>query len=522
MKFLKRLAVVLSALIMAFSVMLVAACDLPGFETPDGGTEKTDPDNGGGDNTGSGDNTGNGDNTGTGGNTGSGEEEKPITKKQLVQSVLDDLEKSHLDYMTGEFVLDMTDDKTSTEVTYAGDVETGRTTKKSSHTDVLSGTAKFNAEDGNADVVTKEHGETTQTDGSKDKYAYKYYSFLRGWHSYLWQGDYDEEKDVTDFSDKGKEIEDYGSEEDLGLAFPLATVSKYPQRHIYTLTMLAKEASELEDATAYILQADEKTGDIVLDVNASVYWFKKAVDLLLENIKETDTLKSVLTDPLMTNYIKAIVNIVDPEDLPKVPDWINRSCINADPDSGFDEITAAIFSEEPDEGSTSYEYLLKLLDSEKVYSETDKVLKQFHGVNMPAKLGDVTLKFIIETLFGYEFQDIISEAKSAINDYYFTNASEKSFTVRMGEYDDMVISDMKVVLHTLNGKVVSEQVKAKATLSFKSENSDKTEDGEIKRIESEVTVYDFSGTVNFTDAPYSVPELPEDIGYVPDIPEEKK
>lgn len=466
MKSWKKFAVVLLALVTVFCVATFAACDFGAFLPP--------PEQG----PGAPDNPDGGDETG-------GDETDDETGKLNLDAVIDGIMPQSLDYLDGSFTLNMSLSGEHTD----GDASVA-----------LTGKAKFNGADGDADVATKE---IYSEEGSEPfNQTHLYHSFLRGWKVYLY-GAKENEEDILNRYEDGC-LEDYGDVKEYFAPIKPELLVKYAPRHNYTLLMLAKE-------TGFVKIEGDK---LVVDVNGTIAAMKTVIDTFLDNAKSTDTIGEVLTNPLVANYFKAVLNIVDPEDLPEILSWLYFL------DEEEQGLIDALMEVPADEGSTTYEYLLKLIKSNEAYVAAKDYIAKTFDASLPSKIENVTLQFVADVVVdekNTDFAEFISNVKEMFDDL-FLEVTDKKVAIKEKYYSQFYeLSDTKIVYTIKDDKIVSQDVSGKyRNIEYGGRTEERVnEDGETCLVFVEdISIinygleYEFTGTINYPAEGYTPATIP--------------
>ncbi len=473
MKLFKKLVTVFLAIMTIFCIAAFAACDFtqvpeppPSQEKPDG-SENEKPDG----------------------------EEKPEEEKLNINSVIEGISGKTLDYLDGNFTIDTT----------VLDKFCQREMKST-----LSGKAKFNGADGNADIVTKDTYTDTDSQGNPVNQTHIYHSFLRDWKVYLYGANEGEEDILEEYP--AESLEDYGDVSDHIYPANPNLLVKYAPRHNYTLLMLARETGN------YDIENDK----ISIDVNATLYNLKTVIDSFIDNAKNTDTVGKILTDPLVVNYFKAVLNVADPVDLPEILSWFGL-------DGNEQGLIDALMAVPADENSTTYEYLLKLIKSDEAYDAVNKYLAENFEKTLPAKIEDITLQFIADLVTGeantdfdevkrslkQEFDGLLKEitADKAVyesNDYFAFETDNGMFISCKQSFE---VSDTEIIYTVKDNKIVSEKISGNLKIIYSTLNSeeqpgdgDNTE--EATPVIYSLETYKISATANFLTEAYTPVKIP--------------
>ena len=382
MKLSKRLIAVLLIVVMVLSVFAMAACepDLPNND--DNGQNNNGNNNGNNGNN-------NGDNNGNNGNNGEGSAVSDIVNA-LAKEGIKPLE-FNMTWTTNE------EDDTyvrSADGSVYSNSETGFDghSNSSKYNQVLIIKALADLAKGKMDVVKKEtsvgedHSYPDSSDEESDHYYYSgaevEYFFLRNWHGFDYSTfNRSDDKDnpavleeVTDWSDVALEYR--GSNIEDSYLSMLINYVDYAQRVNVIILNLA------DAANAVTVDGNK----VVVDLNKLAYNMFNDINSALPKITNNTTIGQLLNDPTIKKYLSSILNAFTVDEVLEILD-----------DFGLldNEIAEQLLAVKPDENSTTYDYIVKLISSDEANELVSDMLKEMLGISLPANISDVKLGFIL-------------------------------------------------------------------------------------------------------------------------------
>lgn len=385
MKLWKRLAAAAIALAMSASVWTMVACE----DKPDnGGNSQNNGQNDG--NTPGNNNPGDNNPDNPGSNNPGGNDQGTVADGEVAE-IISALKAQELETVKLNYDISMAADVLTKLLDADGSYLSDYCTQK--ETVEMEMELKMNVPDGDMDMMmfTQQSDKTHYIETGEDRY-YKSadvdYIFLRGWNSFSYyvydstdenNGKLDVEK-VIDWS---KVTLDYdGSAAEIMPVEAWTDILGYePRVNIMYLN--------LAYATDAVTVAN---GKAVID-------FNKLIDVMLEDLSgalsvctSTTTVGKILENGAVKKYLSAIVNVFTVEELRT----LLQTYLAYTPVA---EIANSILAIEPDENSTTYDYLLKILASEELYNIINQLLDDAGvGVVLPATVNNITLAFLINTI----------------------------------------------------------------------------------------------------------------------------
>ena len=243
---------------------------------------------------------------------------------------------------------------------------------------------KINLADGNADISAVQ---TSEAGGQKSsEYTY---SFMRNWNLF----EYVSEEETEDFS--GVTLDYYGN---VSGQLPdtvdgLIELSDIAEQGLGTVNYLLLTYG---DNFGGLTVAENKA---TLDLSKTLYNMVQSLKTLVEGIKDDTTVGGVLADETVKKLLTPVLDLIEPAQIIAAVSGV------LSPESELGQILAQLEIDvadilgEPAEGETSYEYLTRLIGSEKLSNAINTVLaamaemQNAQAISLPATLDKVPVSF---------------------------------------------------------------------------------------------------------------------------------
>lgn len=451
MKIFKKFLAALVAVVMAFGIFAFAACD------KDDKNDKTDGTTNG--------DTGNGD-TGNGGGS---------TTKTPAELLLEAVDKasSYIELTAESTNVTNTESYTLPSLTD----EKPSTTKKSESTTSIIISGKANVETGNADLTYA----CSENEGEEEENSLVYY-FLRDWKMFSCAAEPDEEtgevEEITDFSETilyyGGELSEmvsgfisliYGKIGG-GMAAP-ATLAEQPSLDVGALASpaLGKVNTVLVRLAVAADTLEVNNGVYSVDVIKTLNKAWTEISAVVEALDENTTVGDVLANATVKKYLSVFTELVPAQTLYNVAVESIKSLSSA-----MQTALSFLADIKPDEGSTTYDYLVKLISSNGVKSLLNTILQAKLGASQ--EIFSTTLdKAKVNDLLALAEMDVAS-VKAMLEALPFEISDEKLIVTIEGEKETTSITytELKLGYTVADGKLTEQ------TLSVKYNQEDKEVD----------------------------------------------
>lgn len=334
--------------------------------------------------------------------------------------------------------------------------------------------------------------EQTTAHNDEDPSDYIWYEFLRDWHLFDVSGE-DEATGkynaITDFSDKT--LNYTGSMEneipvdltELG-GLPYATDLSFVLEN-YTMLALADEFDAL------VIE----NGEAKINLITLIYNGVQAVNALIDSVNENTTVGQLFANPTFKAILSAVVNPIPAEKLPEV---IRLLCEFMEVSGTLEEyevnLSDVFFA--PEEGITSYEYLVQVINYEQARAAAEKILKNLTTndafvLETPVSMATVKLvTTVVGEIIGEDLSDFdgLKEMAKEYIEEYAGGATQTAFTLSLenngyvnvwdegkGESlgqsvtlpDETYTFNSALITYTLDGsKIVSQHITAEVTHNY--------------------------------------------------------
>ena len=353
MKIFKKFLAAIIAMVMAFAVFAFAAC-------------KTDDNDNGGTN---------GGNEGTEGGNGGTNTKTPA--QQLLEAV--DKSTSYVEISAEYSYVSRYENYTLSSLDEEKPAET--TVRNTTDTQSISG--HVDIEKGNGDITTVYSEENTRG-GEVETYGGTSYMFLRGWHAF--GGAPEDEEEVTDYSKLS--LQYLGNlNEQLGSAIAgitggsqgnpdgnrPAALAEAPGLDAGALALPAviKANSVLVNLAVAADTLEVKDGVYTVDVIKTLNKVYTEISAVVNALDENTTVGEVLSNKTVEKYLSAITAVVPAETV------YSLVCSALDEMSpAMKEMLSFIPGIKPDENSTTYDYIVKLVSSDEVKTLVNGLLEK--------------------------------------------------------------------------------------------------------------------------------------------------
>lgn len=244
---------------------------------------------------------------------------------------------------------------------------------------------KINLADGNADISAVQ---TSEAGGQKSsEYTY---SFMRNWNLF----EYVSEEETEDFS--GVTLDYYGNASGQlpDTVDGLIELSDIAEQGLGTVNYLLLTYG---DNFGGLTVAENKA---TLDLSKTLYNMVQSLKTLVEGIKDDTTVGGVLADETVKKLLTPVLDLIEPAQIIAAVSGV------LSPESELGQILAQLEIDvadilgEPAEGETSYEYLTRLIGSEKLSNAINTVLaamaemQNAQAISLPATLDKVSVSFL--------------------------------------------------------------------------------------------------------------------------------
>lgn len=244
---------------------------------------------------------------------------------------------------------------------------------------------KINLADGNADISAVQ---TSEAGGQKSsEYTY---SFMRNWNLF----EYVSEEETEDFS--GVTLDYYGNASGQlpDTVDGLIELSDIAEQGLGTVNYLLLTYG---DNFGGLTVAENKA---TLDLSKTLYNMVQSLKTLVEGIKDDTTVGGVLADETVKKLLTPVLDLIEPAQIIAAVSGV------LSPESELGQILAQLEIDvadilgEPAEGETSYEYLTRLIGSEKLSNAINTVLAAMaemqgaEAISLPATLDKVPVSFL--------------------------------------------------------------------------------------------------------------------------------
>lgn len=227
---------------------------------------------------------------------------------------------------------------------------------------------KFNIATGNADIVSESVG--AGVNAGVDDYSYVY---LRDWNAYTYSSD-TKPADFSgiEWSAEGN-LNDFISQALQGSGIPVDFASVGGVSSVFGLIMPLMCHLELSFAKAAGgITEDASAQTLTVDVNKTLYNFVNDIKGVVNGVTDSTTVGDLLGNATVKKYFGVITELV-PVDT--VKSMLSQSGINVS----------------PDEGSSTYDYIVKVISSE----EVKNLIGSTADITLPDTLDKFTLAFIL-------------------------------------------------------------------------------------------------------------------------------
>ncbi len=255
--------------------------------------------------------------------------------------------------------------------------------------------------DGNADMIFTPY----------ERYERYEYIFLRDWKCYLAMSN---DGDTNDFTT-----------EDLAGAIDIkAFLEKY-----YDIKNAKSDVNSLlysfnsaimcfgEDFKAFT----EENGKITVDLSKAIYNAVEELKIFINGLKEETTVGDVLKNDTVKKIVSKLTNIISPEQL---IDTVKKVISAMGEESIGEKLDGLLGYVKPDKNSTTYDYLIKLVNSQETVDFINGIIG--NGVGITKKLADFTLGELLKLL---DTQTTLEEIKVEVLDFLSSFATKDGFQI---------------------------------------------------------------------------------------------
>lgn len=274
--------------------------------------------------------------------------------------------------------------------------------------------------------------------------------------------------------------------------------------------------------------ASDKDGVITVDINKAIYNVVADVKGLVSGLKGTTTVGDILGNAALKNYSQLVTELVTPQDLVDAVAAILESFGGeADAPAATDEeypeypdeseiamayavmalnILNDVFKAvEPDENSTTYDYLVKVISSQELVDEINAAFKGMGAPSdvLPKKVSEFTLNdILLMAEVDMSVSDIVTAA-TALIESYTSGVTETSFGVTVEEVTPFVLSNAKILYTYGDSGLTSQKIEADVVVNIYA--PDGTKEGETS-LDIDLT-FDYKATAYAATDFVTLPDL---------------
>lgn len=253
--------------------------------------------------------------------------------------------------------------------------------------------------------------------------------------------------------------------------------SKMYVRSGYALPGFSLRTIEMAPRANYILMSLAKSFDaytqdgdtITIDGNKLAFNIKNKLIAVKDGLKDTTTIKELLDNETVKAILSSIVDVFSAEELAALLKYGRFFTLGLNGGQIYKWLSV-IDKVKPDENSTAYDYIKKLITSDETYAVLSKAVEEQAGVKLPAKIQDLTLGFMLDTIRkGYTVENL----KEDLTEYCFKAMENSTETKFVYSYSDYLyeFSNVKATYTVANGKIVKQNAVIQWSRSYDSYGS---------------------------------------------------